>query len=181
MLLLLLTFNQCHTNNNKQCLTRLGISLSLHDNVMHLVLQCECRKLAAHEPQQREVSRRRWERHLCLLPRSSIWPRTHLTMPRHATVFCHHQSRRDNNTSKTTWLRSPAFSLHLAGAPASARHRRTTMIRTHTFSSRKRGLCDRPPYHDLIQASRAFCGYYAPWYGVLPSYRGKMSPKNYYC
>jgi len=61
------------------------------------------------------------ERHLCLLPWNSIWPRTYLTMPRHATVFYRHQCRRrDNNESKTTWLPSPAFSLHLAGARQTA-------------------------------------------------------------
>ena len=144
---------------------------------MHLISQCGCRQPTAREAQQREVS----PRHLCQLPRSSIWPRMDTSQ---CGVTRQHSTGADNNTSKTTWLRSPAFSLHLAGARL--HRRRTRIIRTLYSLATEAwpGAWPRPTHHDLGQAIlRAFCSYYASSrYGVLPSYSGrKMSPKNYHC
>lgn len=148
---------------------------------MHLVSQCECRPAAGDRAwglQQQEVSRRRWEGHLCLLPWSSIWPRTHLTKPRHATVFYHHQSdsatQHLENNLITPGRSLAAFSRFPTVGPTigwSARYFLAPEAWTVWPVAQSRPHPGQPCILQLLRAVMWRASFLA-W---------KMSPKNYYC
>jgi len=149
--------------------SRLGILLSLRDSLTQSGLQCVCRRRKAAEG--RATPLRTTDTCACWRQAAPFGPDVRISQC--SVTRLHSTATSDNNASKTTWLHS----LHLDTD--------SRMMRTPHFLAPEAWsecLTALAPSRPFLEFSRAFHSYYALRSAcfLLP-YRGKMSPKNYYC